>query len=115
MKQVNVLLSVIMALAMFFIIVNNAKAEGPIGVGPYVLAVSYTGSYDDLKYVANFANCDIAYEYYKQNCKGANVMSCLLEEYSALPSSYHEEFNYEPSDRQSCGFIGTDFTGGTND
>ena len=33
------------------------KETGKVGVGDFVMAVSYTESYDDLQYVANFANC----------------------------------------------------------
>ena len=31
-----------------------------VGVGNFVMAVSYTDSYNDLQYVANFVNCDMA-------------------------------------------------------
>ena len=37
-----------------------------VGVGNFVMAVSYTESYNDLQYVANFVNCDMALDYY--NC-----------------------------------------------
>ena len=35
-----------------------------VGVGNFVMAVSYTDSYDDLVYVSNFVNCDHALNYY---------------------------------------------------
>ena len=34
-----------------------------VGVGGFVMAVSYTDSYDDLVYVSNFVNCDHAMKY----------------------------------------------------
>ena len=46
-----------------------AKDKGSkVGVGNFVMAVSYTESYDDLQYVANFVNCDMAMDYYNDNC-----------------------------------------------
>ena len=42
-----------------------------VGVGNFVMAVSYTDSYDDLVYVSNFVNCDHALNYYNQNCTDA--------------------------------------------
>ena len=118
MKPLQAFLTVVMVLAMFFIIVNRAKAD-KVGVGNFVMAVSYTDSYDDLQYVANFVNCDMAQNYYNQNCTNATIMMCQLEEYLYMPIGHKSDtpFDFEPTDKQSCGFVGvqTTFTGGTND
>ena len=86
-----------------------ADEEGSkVGVGNFVMAVSYTDSYDDLQYVANFANCDMAMDYYNQNCKEAKIMMCQLEQYMYMPIGHNSNapFDFEPTDKQSCGFVG---------
>ena len=79
-----------------------------VGVGPFVMAVSYTDSYDDLQYVANFVNCDMAMDYYNQNCIDAKIMMCQLEQYMYMPIGHRSDipFDFEPTDKQSCGFVG---------
>ena len=79
-----------------------------VGVGNFVMAVSYTDSYDDLQYVANFANCDMAMDYYNQNCIDAKIMMCQLEQYMYMPIGHRSDvpFDFEPTDKQSCGFVG---------
>ena len=81
-----------------------------VGVGNFVMAVSYTDSYNDLQYVANFANCDMALDYYEMNCatQGAMIMMCQLEQYLYMPIDHVSDssFDFEPTDRQSCGFVG---------
>ena len=79
-----------------------------VGVGNFVMAVSYTDSYDDLQYVANFANCDMAMDYYNENCKEAKIMMCQLEQYLYMPIGHNSDvpFDFEPTDKQSCGFVG---------
>ena len=79
-----------------------------VGVGNFVMAVSYTDSYDDLQYVANFANCDMAMDYYNSNCKEAKIMMCQLEQYLYMPIGFKSDvpFDFEPTDKQSCGFVG---------
>ena len=109
MKPLQAFLTVMMVLAMFFVIVRTAKAEGSkVGVGPFVMAVSYTESYDDLQYVANFVNCDMALDYYNNNCTSAKIMMCKLEEYLYMPIGNNSDssFDFEPTDKQSCGFVG---------
>jgi capsule polysaccharide export protein KpsE/RkpR len=109
MKPIPAFLTVMMVLAMFFVIVRTAKAEGSkVGVGPFVMAVSYTESYDDLQYVANFVNCDMALDYYNNNCTSAKIMMCQLEEYLYMPIGHNSDssFDFEPTDKQSCGFVG---------
>ena len=88
-------------------LITDAKAN-KVGVGNFVMAVSYTESYDDLVYVANFATCDMALDYYNQNCTDAKIMMCQLEQYLYLPLNHKSDvpFDFEPTDKQSCGFVG---------
>jgi len=86
-----------------------AKDKGSkIGVGNFVMAVSYTDSYDDLVYVSNFVNCDHAMKYYNNNCTDAKIMMCQLEKYLYMPIGHKSDssFDFEPTDKQSCGFVG---------
>ena len=79
-----------------------------VGVGNFVMAVSYTESYNDLVYVSNFVNCDHALNYYNMNCTDAKIMMCQLEEYLYMPIGHNSDssFDFEPTDKQSCGFVG---------
>ena len=79
-----------------------------VGVGKFVMAVSYTDSYDDLVYVSNFVNCDHAMKYYNDNCTDAKIMMCQQEEYLYMPIGHNSDssFDFEPTDKQSCGFVG---------
>ena len=79
-----------------------------VGVGNFVMAVSYTDSYDDLVYVSNFVNCDHAMKYYNDNCTDAMIMMCQLEQYMYMPIGHNSDssFDFEPTDKQSCGFVG---------
>jgi len=79
-----------------------------VGVGGFVMAVSYTDSYDDLVYVSNFVNCDHAMKYYNDNCTEAKIMLCQQEEYLYMPIGHNSDapFDFEPTDKQSCGFVG---------
>jgi len=81
-----------------------------VGVGNFVMAVSYTESYDDLVYVANFVNCDMAMDYYNNNCasQGAMIMLCQLEDKLYMPIGHNSDssFDFAPTDKQSCGFVG---------
>ena len=106
----------LMFLLYWVITMPDAKADtAKVGVGNFVMAVSYTDSYDDLQYVANFANCDMAMDYYNSNCKEAKIMMCQLEQYLYMPLNHKSDvpFDFEPTDKQSCGFVGVDtkFTG----
>jgi len=86
-----------------------AKDKGSkVGVGNFVMAVSYTESYDDLVYVSNFVNCDHAMKYYNDNCTDALIMMCQLEDYLYMPIGHNSDssFDFEPTDKQSCGFVG---------
>ena len=79
-----------------------------VGVGEYIMAVSYTQSYDDLQYVAHFSDCDQALAYYNQNCVDANIMMCQQQDYIYLPIGFKSDvpFDFEPTEKQSCGFVG---------
>ena len=119
-KGTQILTFLLILFVFCWYLINNAKAN-KVGVGNFVMAVSYTESYDDLQYVANFVNCDMALDYYNMNCesKGAKIMMCQLEEYLYMPIGHNSDvpFDFEPTDKQSCGFVGVDnnFTGGTDD
>ena len=88
-------------------IMANEKGS-KVGVGNFVMAVSYTDSYDDLVYVSNFVNCDHAMKYYNDNCTDAKIMMCQQEEYLYMPIGHNSDssFDFEPTDKQSCGFVG---------
>ena len=107
MSPIRSLLVVVMVLTICFMFVRTVKAD-KVGVGNFVMAVSYTDSYDDLIYVSNFVNCDHALNYYNENCKEAKIMMCQLEEYLYMPIGHNSDssFDFEPTDKQSCGFVG---------
>ena len=88
-------------------IIANEKGS-KVGVGGFVMAVSYTDSYDDLVYVSNFVNCDHAMKYYNDNCTDAKIMLCQQESYLYMPVGHNSDssFDFEPTDKQSCGFVG---------
>jgi hypothetical protein len=90
-------------------LIANEKGS-KVGVGGFVMAVSYTDSYDDLVYVSNFVNCDHAMKYYNDNCTDAKIMLCQQEEYLYMPIGHNSDasFDFEPTDKQSCGFVGVD-------
>ena len=106
----------VLLLLVYTITLPHAEAKGSkVGVGNFVMAVSYTESYDDLQYVANFVSCEHAQAYYDSNCIGASIMMCQLEEYLYMPIGHQSDssFNFEPTEGRSCGFVGVDtrFTG----
>ena len=100
----------VMLIALYSVVLlTSVKAEGSkVGVGNFVMAVSYTDSYDDLVYVSNFVDCDHAMNYYNQNCTDAKIMMCQLEDKLYMPIGHNSDssFDFEPTDRQSCGFVG---------
>jgi hypothetical protein len=117
---VSLFLQTLIALGLIAIYVlfalSCAKADtAKVGVGNFVMAVSYTESYDDLQYVANFVSCEHAQAYYDSNCIGAYIMMCQLEEYLYMPIGHKSDssFDFEPTEGRSCGFVGVDpkFTG----
>ena len=104
-----VLIALIIALYGVFASAIIAEEKGSkVGVGGFVMAVSYTDSYDDLVYVSNFVNCDHAMKYYNDNCTDAKIMLCQQESYLYMPVGHNSDssFDFEPTDKQSCGFVG---------
>ena len=79
-----------------------------VGVGNFVMAVSYSDSYDDLTYISHFINCDHAMKYYNDNCTDAKIMMCQQQDYIYMPIGFNSDssFDFEPTDKQSCGFVG---------
>jgi len=79
-----------------------------VGVGNFVMAVSYSDSYDDLTYISHFINCDHAMKYYNDNCTDAKIMMCQNQDYIYMPIGFNSDssFDFEPTDKQSCGFVG---------
>ena len=106
--QLVIVLLIIVFYGVFALGVLAEEKGSKVGVGGFVMAVSYTDSYDDLVYVSNFVNCDHALNYYNQNCTSAKIMMCQLEEYLYMPIGHNSDssFDFEPTDKQSCGFVG---------
>ena len=76
------------------------------------MAVSYTDSYDDLEYVANFMSCAEAEKFYYENCIKATIMMCQLEDKLYMPLDHNSNntfssFDFEVTAQQSCGFVRT--------
>ena len=81
--------------------------------GLFVLTVSLSGSYNDLEYVGNFINCDVAMQYFKENCSEHKAASCTLKEYTLIPPDHvsPSQFDFDSlsaKESRSCGFIGVD-------
>ena len=94
-------------------VISDAKADTiKVGDGPFVLAVSYTDSYKDLQYVANFLDCDKAMTYFHDKCNKAPIAMCQAEDRMYMPVNHNSEntfssFDFEVDDSQSCGFVKT--------
>jgi hypothetical protein len=106
--QLVIILLIIIFYGVFALGVLAEEKGSKVGVGGFVMAVSYTDSYDDLVYVSNFVNCDHAMKYYNDNCTEAKIMLCQQEEYLYMPIGHNSDasFDFEPTDTQSCGFVG---------
>ena len=106
--QLVIVLLLIVFYGVFALGVLADEKGSKVGVGGFVMAVSYTDSYDDLVYVSNFVNCDHAMKYYNDNCTDAKIMMCQQEEYLYMPIGHNSDssFDFEPTDKQSCGFVG---------
>jgi len=106
--QLVVVALIIVFYGVFAMGITAEEKGSKVGVGNFVMAVSYSDSYDDLVYVSNFVNCDMALDYYNMNCTDAKIMMCQLEQYLYLPIGHNSDssFDFEPTDRQSCGFVG---------
>ena len=109
-KLFRIYLGILLVMSIIFLVSEKIQAGDKVGVGNFVMAVSYTESYDDLVYVANFVNCEHAMKYYDENCatQGAMIMMCQLEQYLYMPIGHNSDssFDFEPTDKQSCGFVG---------
>ena len=112
MKVHQITLSIII-LIFAWLFIERAHADTiKVGEGPFVMAVSYTESYDDLEYVANFMTCDEAEKYFFKNCTSAPIMMCQLEKALHMPMNHEtrntfSKFDFEVDDSQSCGFVKT--------
>jgi len=106
--QLVIVLLLIVFYGVFALGVLAEEKGSKVGVGGFVMAVSYTDSYDDLVYISNFVNCDHALKYYNDNCTDAKIMMCQQEEYLYMPIGHNSDssFDFEPTDKQSCGFVG---------
>tara|TARA_B110000208_G_scaffold149795_1_gene180902 strand:- start:184 stop:558 length:375 start_codon:yes stop_codon:yes gene_type:complete len=113
MNPMKSLLGVVMILTIGFMLERVARADTiKVGDGPFVLAVSYTESYDDLLYIANFGDCETALTYFHAKCSKAPIAMCQLEDKMYMPVNHQAEntfstFDFEVDDSQSCGFVKT--------
>ena len=104
----------IMLIALYSLVfVSSTKADTiKVGDGPFVLAVSYTDSYKDLQYIANYPNCDTAMIHFHDKCSKAKIAMCQLEDKLYMPINHNPDntfstFDFEVDDSQSCGFVKT--------
>jgi len=104
----------IMLIALYSLVfVTSTKADTiKVGDGPFVLAVSYTESYDDLQYIANYPDCDTAMIHFHAKCSKAKIAMCQAEDRMYMPINHNSEntfstFDFEVDDSQSCGFVKT--------
>ena len=106
--QLVVVALIIVFYGVFAMGIMAEEKGSKVGVGNFVMAVSYTDSYDDLVYVSHFVNCDHAMAYYNANCSDAYIMMCQNEAYLYMPIGFNSDssFDFEPTDKQSCGFVG---------
>ena len=95
------------------LLITDDKADTvKVGDGPFVLAVSYSDSYKDLQYIANFPECESALAYFHANCTQASIMMCQAEDRMYMPVNHQAEntfstFDFEVDDSQSCGCVKT--------
>ena len=93
-------------------LITDVKADTiKVGDGPFVLAVSYTDSYKDLQYIANYPNCDTAMIHFHAKCSKAKIAMCQLEDKLYMPMNHEARntfstFDFEIDTKQSCGFVG---------
>ena len=81
-----------------------------IGEGVFILAVSLSGNYTDMKYISNFPNCTIAMQHFKEHCSEYKAASCTTQKYTMLPADHVtvNAFSFDIKEVQSCGFVGLD-------
>ena len=106
--QLVIVLLIIVFYGVFAMGIMAEEKGSKVGVGNFVMAVSYSDSYDDLVYVSHFVNCDHAMNYYNQNCTDAKIMMCQQQAHIYMPIGFNSDssFDFEPTDTQSCGFVG---------
>ena len=108
-----VIAHVLIAVGLIFVYSTLVLADTiKVGDGPFVLAVSYSDSYKDLQYIANFPECETALAYFHANCTQASIMMCQAEDRMYMPVNHQAEntfstFDFEVNDSQSCGFVKT--------
>ena len=110
-----VIVALIIALygAFALFVMSDVKADTiKVGDGNFVLAVSYTDSYKDLQYIANYPDCDTAMIHFHAKCSKAKIAMCQLEDKMYMPINHQAEntfstFDFEVDDSQSCGFVKT--------
>ena len=108
-----VIAHVLIAVGLIFVYSTLVLADTiKVGDGPFVLAVSYSDSYKDLQYIANFPECESALAYFHANCTQASIMMCQAEDRMYMPVNHQAEntfstFDFEVNDSQSCGFVKT--------
>ena len=88
--------------------------------GLFVLTVSLSGNYDDLEFVGYFNDCNVAMQYYKDNCAEHMAASCTLKEYTLIPPDHvsRSQFDFDSlstNESMSCGFVGVDMRTFTKD
>ena len=94
-------------------VMSDAKADTiKVGDGPFVLAVSYTDSYKDLQYIANYPDCETAMIHFHAKCSKAKIAMCQAQDRMYMPVNHQTEntfssFDFEVDDSQSCGFVKT--------
>ena len=104
----------IMLIALYSLVyVTSARADTiKVGDGPFVLAVSYSDSYKDLQYIANYPDCETAMIHFHAKCSKAKIAMCQAEDRMYMPVNHQSEntfssFDFEVDDSQSCGFVKT--------
>jgi hypothetical protein len=81
-----------------------------LGEGIFILAVSLSGDYTDMKYISNFPSCIIAMQHFKEHCSEYKAASCTFKKYTILPSDHVtvNSFDFDIKEVQGCGFVGVD-------
>ena len=94
-------------------VISDSKADTiKVGDGPFILAISYSDSYKDLQYIANFPDCETAMTYFHAKCNKAPIAMCQAQDRMYMPVNHQTEntfstFDFEVDDSQSCGFVKT--------
>ena len=95
------------------LLITDVKADTiKVGDGDFILAVSYTDSYKDLQYIANYPDCETAMIHFHAKCSKAKIAMCQAQDRMYMPVNHQTEntfstFDFEVDDSQSCGFVKT--------